>query len=352
MDNQAHPRPAALSGLEEQMHWLKVLVGVRARDRSALLAGFVPQHLHFMATCKKTQVAHVVVKLLCDSTEEHLFEWADQSLCNANDNGEQSGDFCVATDDLAAAQTRMQVLLEPFRVNVAQWWKRYVRRSPVASGDLRQAYRFILGHRPDFFSPSPDRPLDPDDQSTNAHNTDITIQTNVPVSVTNEQTSATVQIVNRTRDRAPTAAPVHTKPATRTSNVGRKKVYMCKVCGRPKRGHMCLGAPAPPLPPDEPALLAPPPLPPSIVESSRDIECEDFESIFFEEEDLGTQSNAAEDAVQSSSTYVDTTRVRQDIAEQPEPKKSRLEKLFGSGSLSASLSTRVEKEQLKTNFKL
>lgn len=203
----------------EKTHWLAMLMRRRARDRAKYATEIPPEH-QWMVSCTKAQMPAALIKFCIDEPADALFQWTDDG-----DNDGNDGNFTIASN-AASAIVHLQSLAteHDIEVNMSVWWRRYVRHA--------DANTFYLQKQPPFFRKN------------------------------SQQHTCVVQPIVKVDEKT------KSKPKTK-----KKRVYTCGVCGMPKKGHVCAGVAAPPIPPSPErasGLLTPPPIPPPYAEEDRD----------------------------------------------------------------------------------
>ena len=176
--------------MQEKINFLKEVLEHESRDR---LKHFkeLPEELFWMVHCKKTQLLAAILKLMLDEDQQNLIFWPSRVACP------HKCDFCIL-----GSTTNVFAFLHPyllqFDVDIVAWWKRYVRYAlPVKKfqSELfdQPLHCFILLNRPTFLQQyfaiecdEIDRPID---------------------------------------------------------EVTGKKIYLCKKCLQPKKGHICIHDP-------------------------------------------------------------------------------------------------------------
>ena len=229
---------------------------LRARERSKYVANLPPECV-WLAQCSKTQICFAVLKIALDDAKCIQFVRTVDSTIVGTGNGALTGaqistECFYVLGNAASAIAHLQTLYQD--VNFASWWRRYVRRAEpfivVAKGHLSYN-QFQVPSAPAFFSEMQVLSTD--------HSTVTSAKTQ-----TESNTDKDEHVLPPLSPKSEFGAHTIAQTLACASSVKLKRsVYTCKICGQPKRGHICSGIAPPPVPnmPSD-ILEQPPKLPP------------------------------------------------------------------------------------------
>lgn len=270
----------------EGIHWMKTVFSIFKKSEREKIKNELPESFQWLAGCRKSETAACLLKVFLDTAVESntlkILFWPQQCGCNV------ACDFCVYGNSALVATLLTPLLLEHFDLNFVAWWKRHVRFTTPRTftfDSQKTYYCFTLLEKPSFFKSDLVFSLP-------SH----VLQLSEQASTLQQQEREQKQEEQEHEKKAPEAPSPHQQLPI--INAKARVEYRCKICGLPKKGHVCRGLAPPPLPLEPEPLQQPIPIPPPLLQQQQQL-CDvtkndtkttraDFDTIFAEERDEST----------------------------------------------------------------